>query len=536
MIRLSSIKLPLDTPEQSFPAIAARLLRIPPQDVLSCRVLRRSVDARRKDDVHFVLTLGIEVNGDEDAILAHSKHKQAVVAKSVPVSVSLLPARKPPVHRPVVVGSGPAGLFAAWTLARAGIPPLLIERGRDAATRRADVDALWKTGKLDAASNVQFGEGGAGTFSDGKLNTGIKDPRCRDVLLAFAQFGAPTEILWQAKPHIGTDYLVEVVQNMRRDMEARGGEVLFETQLTGLHVEDGTIRGAILNGTRQVETDHILLCIGHSARDTFAMLQSAGVLMEPKPFSIGARIEHPQAMVDRAQYGPFAGHAALGAADYKLSAHLPDGRGVYTFCMCPGGLVVAAASEPNGVVTNGMSLFARSNENANSALLVDVRPTDFDSSDPLAGMRFQQHWERLAFEAGGSDYHAPAQLVGDFLAGRPSRDFGSIAPSYHPGTTPSDLRACLPGFVTDSMAAALAQFDRQLKGFATPDAVLTGVETRSSCPLRITRSQQGEASIHGLYPVGEGAGYAGGIMSAAVDGVRAAEHVLAQHQLLEVTI
>lgn len=536
MIRLSSIKVPLDTPEQSYAAIAARLLHIHQQDVLSCRVLRRSVDARRKDDVHFVLTLGIEVHGDESSILENSKNKQAVVAGSVPNAVSLLPVRKPPALRPIVVGSGPAGLFAAWTLARAGIPPLLIERGRDAATRRANVDAFWKTGQLDPASNVQFGEGGAGTFSDGKLNTGIKDPRCRDVLLAFAQFGAPEEILWQAKPHIGTDYLVDVVQNMRRDIETRGGEVLFETQLTGLHVENGAIRGAVLNGHTQVETGHILLCIGHSARDTFTMLQNAGVIMEPKPFSIGARIEHPQAMIDKAQYGSFAGHSALGAADYKLSAHLPNGRGVYTFCMCPGGLVVAAASETGGVVTNGMSLFARANENANSALLVDVRPTDFDSDDPLAGMRFQQHWERLAFEAGGGGYRAPAQLAGDFLAGRPSRDFASISPSYRPGTTPSDLRACLPGFVTDSIAVALMQFDRQLKGFANPDAVLTGVETRSSCPLRITRSQQGEASIHGLYPAGEGAGYAGGIMSAAVDGIRAAEHVLSQHQLLEVTI
>ena len=439
------------------------------------------------------------------------------------------------VRRPLVVGCGPAGLFAALILAQAGQAPLLIDRGRDVAAREADVRAFWATGVLDPESNVQFGAGGAGAFSDGKLNTGTKDPRIRFVLEAFVRCGAPAQILTDAKPHVGTDRLHIAIAALLDRIRALGGEVRFETCLRDLTIADGRVQAAELAGpggdAYRETADAVILAIGHSARDTFAWLHGRGVRMAPKAFSVGVRIEHRQDWLNRAQYGRFAGHPALGAADYKLAMHTADGRGVYTFCMCPGGEVVAAASEIGGVVTNGMSAFARDRENANAAVLVGVTPSDFGSDDPLAGVAFQRRLERAAFAAGGGAYRAPAQLVGDFLAGVPSVGFGAVAPSYSRGAVPSDLARCLPGTVTAALRDGLRHMDQALRGFANPEAVMTGVETRSSSPVRMLRGETCEAvGIAGLYPCGEGAGYAGGITSAAVDGIRCAERVLGGRQ------
>ncbi len=524
MIRIANLKAPLDYGE--LKAFAASALKIPPGAVLAARLHKQSVDARDKGDVHFVLSLDVEFapgfRFDEKRL------PRGASAAKPEQSAYATPTFSNFAQRPLVVGLGPAGLFAALMLARAGAKPVVLERGRPVDRRARDVSAFWSGGAFDPASNVQFGEGGAGAFSDGKLTTGISDPRCGFVLKTLCEHGAPEEILYLAKPHIGTDRLPQVVHSIREEIIRLGGEVLFETRLTALIVEDGRVAAAKVEQAgevREIACENVILAVGHSARDTFEALHASGVPMRAKPFSIGARIEHPQNLIDRAQYGVSAGHPALGAADYKLSCRLPGGRGVYTFCMCPGGLVVAAASESGGVVTNGMSRFARDGVNANSALLVDVRPEDHGGG-PLDGVAFQRKWEQAAFAAGGGDFTAPAQLAGDFLKGAPSKGARSVEPSYKPGVRFGSLETCLPAFAVNGMKEALIQMDRRLNGFAHPDAVLTGVETRSSSPLCIVRNQNFMSEIFGLYPCGEGAGYAGGIMSAAVDGVRCAEALL----------
>ena len=518
MIQVKDIYLPLDGDLKSA---CAKKLRVPVQDVTEARLLRRSVDARKKNDVHFTVTAAVSLRRGEERFEPY--------VPWVPPQVAVL--KEKPAHRPVVCGAGPAGLLAALILARAGAEPLLIERGAPIEERRQDVERFHATRVLDTESNVQFGEGGAGAFSDGKLNTGTHDPRGRQVLHDLAAAGAPEEILWQAKPHIGTDRLPAAVRGLREKILALGGEVRFHTRLTDIRLENGAVAGVTVTsptGEDYIPTDTLILAGGHSARDLVALLEAKGAELRQKPFSMGVRCEHPQSLINEAQYGPFAGHPALGAADYKLAVHLPDGRGVYTFCMCPGGTVVAAASEDGGLVVNGMSVFARDGANANAALLCEVRPEDFGSGHPLAGAALQRQWERAAFLAGGGDYTAPAQLLGDFLAGRPSAGPGSVAPSYPLGVRWGALDGCLPAFALSAIREAIPLFDRKLRGFALPDAVLTGIESRSSSPVRICRDESGQSNLRGLFPCGEGAGYAGGILSAAVDGIRQAENALAR--------
>ncbi|MDR3086091.1 MAG: FAD-dependent monooxygenase [Christensenellaceae bacterium] len=512
---------------QTLLNLACRRLQIEPAAVKELKVLKKSVDARDKADIHFVfhLLLGLEDAAAEELLAGRSNAE--IYAEPQPPA---LPEAPKGILRPVVVGAGPAGLVAALILAKAGARPLLIERGRPVEQRQRDVAAFFATGRLDPSSNALFGEGGAGAFSDGKLTTGIKSPYIPFILKEFAKAGAPEEILYAAKPHIGTDFLPKMLKGLRERILSLGGEIRFGTRLSGLVLREEGLRAVWIEseeGAEELPCERLLLCIGHSARDTFAMLRESGLRMEQKAFSIGLRIEHPQALIDRAQYGEFAGHPALGAAEYKLSCHLPGGRSVYSFCMCPGGRVLAATSEEGLLNINGMSAFARDGENANSALLCSVEPGDFGGEGPLAGIEFQRRFEKKAFEAGGGRFFAPAQLVGDFLAGRESRAFGAVRPSFAPGVTPADLRACLPGFAAQAIREALPQFARRVRGFTDHESVLTGVETRSSSPLRIPRDQISlQSSIFGLYPCGEGAGYAGGILSAAADGARCAAALL----------
>ena len=534
MIRINEIKLPLDADKNDLLVSAAKLLKIPAEKIKSLAIAKKSLDSRKKSNLFFVYSVDVEINGNEQKILQKSGCKKAFITE--PFKYVLPENNRRSSLRPVVAGFGPGGMFAALTLARAGAQPIVLERGPDVETRQKDVDLFWQNKKLNESSNVQFGEGGAGTFSDGKLTTGIKDPLCRKVFLDFVEFGADEEILYSWLPHIGTDRLCSIVKNIRQEIIRLGGEVRFNCRLSDIIAVNGVIQGVSYiyrDGQKiDIETDALIAAIGHSARDTVNMLFSHGIKMMQKPFSLGARIEHPREMIDRAQYGEFASHPALGAASYKMACHPKGGRGAYTFCMCPGGTVVAAASEKDTVVVNGMSYHARDGRNSNSALLVGVEPEDFGSDHPLAGFDLQHEIERKAFVLGGEDYSAPAQLVGDFLKNQPSVTLGDIEPTCPTGVKLGNIRAVLPEKVTRIMADAIVKMGEMLKGFDRPDAVLTAPETRSSSPVRIMRDEFYQSvSLRGLYPCGEGAGYAGGIVSSAVDGIRCANAVLSGEYL-----
>ncbi len=550
MLRLTELRLPLDHVDADLRAAIVARLGIADGALRAVSVFRRGYDARKKSAIVFVYTVDCEV---DDAAMVLVRHAGDVHVKPTPdtryraVGVAPADVAASGRPRPVVVGFGPCGIFAALILAQAGLRPLVLERGPAVRERTQDTWGLWRRGVLDPESNVQFGEGGAGTFSDGKLWSQISDPRhlMRKVLDELVVAGAPEEILYVAKPHIGTFRLVGVVEKMRATIEALGGEIRFGARVVDLHIDGGRVRGLVVASARdgveqreEISVDHVVLAPGHSARDTFAMLHTRGVFLEPKPFSIGFRIEHPQSLIDSARFGPSAGHPRLGAADYKLVHQAKNGRGVYSFCMCPGGTVVAATSEPGRVVTNGMSQYSRNERNANAGIVVGIQPSDYRAAvastaadaaaSVLDGIAFQRFWESRAFELGGGGFVAPGQRVGDFLAGRASTAFGAVEPSYRPGVRPVDLGAsdapALPLYAIEAIREALPAFERQIAGFAMADAVLTGVETRTSAPLRVTRSRDRQSvNVRGLYPAGEGAGYAGGIMSAAVDGIEVAE-------------
>ena len=526
MLRIDNIKTEPGAAADALRRKAAALLRVNERELTDFRILRRSVDAR--DGVQLVWSVAVGMKNEAAAL---KRCKSRNVSRYAPVPYTLPPPVTVPQERPVIVGAGPAGLFCALVLAKCGARPIVLERGKRVEERKRDVETFWKTGVLDPASNVQFGEGGAGAFSDGKLNTGTKDPRHGWILERFVDFGAHPDILIDAKPHVGTDRLYTVLQNLRRELLSLGAEVRFEHQAVGMETEHGAVsalRVASPEGEYTLSAQSVVLAPGHGARDTFEVLRAKGVPMEPKPFAVGVRIEHAQSAIDAAQYKEAAGNPALPPTSYKLAYHTRDGRGVFSFCVCPGGQVVAAASEPGRVVTNGMSEFARDRANINGGLLVSVTPDDFGGApdDPLAGVAFQRRLEEAAYRAGGETYAAPAQTVGDFLAGKASTGASGVMPSYQPAVKWGDLRGCLPDFVCDALAEALPELDQKLRGFAASDAVLTAVESRSSSPVRITRDEACQSALRGLYPCGEGAGYAGGIMSAAADGIRVAEAIL----------
>jgi uncharacterized protein len=525
MLRITEFKLPIDHPEEALRPALLQRLGVSSDELLDFTLFKRSYDARKKtSELCFIYTIDFRV-ADEAALLrrfADDRHLGPApdisykVVGHAPEGLS---------ERPVVVGFGPCGIFAGLLLAQMGFKPIILERGTEVRQRTKDTWGLWRKNVLNPESNVQFGEGGAGTFSDGKLYSQIKDPKFhgRKVLHEFVKAGAPEEILYVSKPHIGTFRLTGVVENMRQQIEALGGEVRFQQRVTDVLIDNGQLRGVILDSGEQIDSRHVILALGHSARDTFRMLHSRGVYMEAKPFSVGFRIEHPQSLIDRARLGKYAGHPKLGAADYKLVHHAKNGRSVYSFCMCPGGTVVAATSEPNRVVTNGMSQYSRNERNANSGIVVGITPEDYPGG-PLAGIELQERLESHAYLMGGSTYEAPAQLVGDFIAGKASSALGTVEPSYKPGVKLVDLADALPAYAIEAIREALPAFDKQIKGFAQHDAVLTGIETRTSSPLRITRDETLQSlNVKGLFPAGEGAGYAGGILSAGVDGIRIAE-------------
>jgi hypothetical protein len=525
MLRLTEVRLGLNHHEAELKAAILHALGIAEPELLGWHTRRRGYDARKSGEILFVYTLDVEVR-DEAALLQRLHHSHHVT--HAPDETYRYPVRAPAdlKTRPVVIGTGPCGIFAGLSLARMGFRPIILERGKSVRERTQDVWGLWRERHLNPESNVQFGEGGAGTFSDGKLHTGIKDRghHIRQILKDLVDAGAPAEILYISKPHIGTLRLVKVVEQLRNKIHELGGEIRFESRVTDIVIENGVVRGITLAGGEFIATDHVVLAVGHSARDTFEMLHRRGVYIEPKPFSIGFRIEHPQHMIDVCRLGKHAGNPVLGAADYKLVHHCKNGRDVYSFCMCPGGQVVAASSEAGRVVTNGMSHYSRNERNANAGIVVGITPADFGSDHPLAGIALQRRLEEKAFELGGKNYNAPAQLVGDFLAGRPSTGPGSVIPSYTPGVTWTDLGTALPDYAIAAIREAIPAFEKSLKGFAMHDAVLTGVETRTSAPIRIARNDNFESvNVKGLYPAGEGAGFAGGIISAAVDGMKVAE-------------
>ncbi|AOY91294.1 hypothetical protein BKK79_05245 [Cupriavidus sp. USMAA2-4] len=530
MLRLSEVKLPLEHVESDLEAaVLSHLAQIgvKADGLVGYTVFRRAHDARKRSDIKLTYIIDIEVKDEERARQRMAGKPQWSIAPDMQYRfVARAPEGGTP--RPVVVGMGPCGLLAGLLLAQMGFRPIILERGKEVRERTKDTFGLWRQGVLNPESNVQFGEGGAGTFSDGKLYSQIKDPKHygRKVLEEFVKAGAPDDILYKARPHIGTFRLVSMVEKMRAEILELGGEIRFSTRVDDLDIDGGKLRGVKLSTGDYLPCEHLVLAVGHSARDTFEMLHARGVFMEAKPFSLGFRIEHPQGLINRSRFGKFAGNKLLGAADYKVVHHCSNGRAVYSFCMCPGGTVVAAASEPGRVVTNGMSQYKRAERNANAGIVVGISPEDYPGG-PLAGIAFQRHWEERAFVLGGSDYRAPGQLVGDFIARRPSTSLGTVEPSYKPGVTPTDLSTALPDYVIEAIREALPEIDKKLHGFAMHDAVLTGVETRTSSPLRIRRKDDDYQSVNveGLYPAGEGAGYAGGIYSAAIDGIEVAEAV-----------
>ncbi|MBE4419199.1 NAD(P)/FAD-dependent oxidoreductase [Vibrio parahaemolyticus] len=528
MIRINEIKLPLDHEEGALLDAITKKLGIPAEKVISFNVFRRGYDARKKTNIHLIYTLDIIVEGDETALLAKFANDPHV--RQTPDMEYKFVAKAPEnlTERPIVIGFGPCGLFAGLVLAQMGFNPIIVERGKEVRERTKDTFGFWRKRTLNPESNVQFGEGGAGTFSDGKLYSQVKDPNFygRKVITEFVEAGAPEEILYVSKPHIGTFKLVTMIEKMRATIIELGGEIRFSTRVDDLHMEDGQITGVTLSNGEEIKSRHVVLAVGHSARDTFEMLHESGVYMEAKPFSVGFRIEHKQSMIDEARFGPNAGHPILGAADYKLVHHCKNGRTVYSFCMCPGGTVVAATSEEGRVVTNGMSQYSRAERNANSAIVVGISPEVDYPGDPLAGIRFQRELESNAYKLGGENYDAPAQKIGDFLKGRDPSQLGDVEPSFTPGIKLTDLSKALPPFAVEAIREAIPAFDRKIKGFASEDGLLTGVETRTSSPVCIKRGKDFQSvNLKGFYPAGEGAGYAGGILSAGIDGIKVAEAV-----------
>lgn len=527
MLRISEIKLPLDHDENAVERAILNKLNISNEDLINFSIYKRSYDARRKSNILLVYIVDVETNQDVKLLKKFAKDPHIIETPDNSYKL-IATAPKGLQKRPIVIGTGPCGLFAGLMLAEMGFRPIILERGKSVRERSLDTFGFWRNGTLNPESNAQFGEGGAGTFSDGKLYSQVKDSKYlgRKVLEELVKNSANPEILYVHRPHIGTYKLIKVVETMRAKIQSQGGEIRFESRVEDIEIVDGKVRGVKLASGEFIESEYVVLAVGHSARDTFEMLFERGVYIEPKPFSIGFRIEHPQNLIDECRYGKFAGNKILGAADYKLVHHCQNGRSVYSFCMCPGGLVVAAASEENRLVTNGMSQYSRSEKNANAAIVVGITPEIDYPENPLAGIALQRKLEANAFKLGGETYQAPAQLVGDFLKGRPSTEFGTVEPSYKPGIRLGDLSEALPTYAIDAIREAIPAFDKQIKGFAMNDAILTGVETRTSSPIRIKRDETGQSlNTKGLFPAGEGAGYAGGILSAGIDGIKAAEWV-----------